>query len=173
LEFGLKFQTIPLNDLQELAANETAKLGVGDVARLFGIPPSLPIGTEQNRTTATEDRGRLLGSDVEPLARIAEDALSAALLTPKQRVQGYAVRIDTNVGMLGQGNEMADALSKLLDSGAVSGNEARQRIGLASVPDGDLLRSPTNTWPLAAWARAEPRTRETQPAGDQRGKIPP
>ena len=54
LEQGLDFKTVPLNDLTELAAVETARMGVGDVARLLNIPPSLLIGIEQNRATAVE-----------------------------------------------------------------------------------------------------------------------
>jgi HK97 family phage portal protein len=168
LEQGLKYATIPLNDLQELAANQTAQLGVGDVARLYNIPPSLLIGTEQNRATATEDRRRLLSFAVEPLGRIAEDALTRALLTAEQRAEGFSVRIDTSIAMLGQGNEMAEAISKLLNSGAVSINEARARLGLGSVEHGDELRSPANTYPLRSWIDAKPRA-EPAPAESQPG----
>ncbi len=161
LEQGLEYKTVPLADLQELAANETARLGVGDIARLYNVPPSLLIGIEQNRATATEDRRRLLGFAVEPLARICEDALATALLSYEQRAAGYGVRLDTSVAMLGQGNEMAQAVATLLNAGAVSVNEARMRIGYAAVPDGDLLRAPTNTWPLQNWSQAVPRSSET------------
>jgi phage portal protein BeeE len=138
-------------------------MGIGDIARLYNIPPSLLLGIEQNRATATEDRRRLLAFAVEPLSRLAESALAEALLTPEQRTAGYAVRIDTSVAMLGQGSELGQAISSLLNSGAVSVNEARMRIGLGAVADGDLLRSPTNTWPLEAWAQAMPASSDTQP----------
>lgn len=161
LEQGLSYNVVPLADLQELAANETARLGVGDVARLYNVPPSLLIGIEQNRATATEDRRRLLAFAVEPLARLAESALATALLTQEQRQQGYGMRIDTSVANLGQGNEMAQALSTLLNAGAVSVNEARMRIGLGSVAGGDVLRSPANTWPLDAWLDARPRSSDS------------
>lgn len=164
LEQGLEYKTIALNDLQELAAVETSRLGIGDVARLFNVPPSLLLGVEQNRATATEDRRRLISFAVEPLARLAEDALAETLLTSEQRSQGFGVRIDTSVAMLGQGNELGQAISSLLNSGAVSVNEARQRIGLASVEGGDMLRSPANTWPLDAWLDARPKSSDTTAA---------
>jgi HK97 family phage portal protein len=156
LEQGLEYVKIDLADLQNLAANETAKLGVGDVARLFNIPPSLMLGVEQNRATASEDRRRLLSFAVAPLARMVEDCLNVALLSPVQLAQGFAVRVDTSVEMLGQGNEMAQAVSGLLNGGAVSVNEVRARLGLANVENGDALRSPTNTWPLDNWINATP-----------------
>jgi HK97 family phage portal protein len=156
LEEGLKYETVQLNDLQALAHEATARMGIGDCARLYGIPPSLLLGTEQNRATATEDRRRLLNFAVAPLSRLCEDALGAALLTTEQRHQGYSAHLDTSELMLGQGVELAETVSKLLNSGAVSLNEARRRLGLAAVPNGDILRSPTNTWPLAAWAEATP-----------------
>lgn len=164
LEQGLDFKTVPLNDLTELAAVETARMGVGDVARLLNIPPSLLIGIEQNRATAVEDRRRLLTFSVEPIARQCESALSEALLTYEQRAAGYAVRIDTSVAMLGSGVELSTSIASLLNSGAVSVNEARQRLGLASVAGGDELRSPANTWPLSSWLDARPRSSETTEA---------
>lgn len=169
LEEGLDYKTVPLNDLQELAANETSRMGVGDVARLFGIPPALLLGTEQNRATATEDRRRLLAFAVAPLARLAEDALAQALLSEEQRHEGFGVRLDTSVETLGQGSELGAALASLLNSGALSINEARSRLGLSSVADGDLLRAPANTWPLPAWATAVPRSADTTAAGDDSG----
>jgi hypothetical protein len=129
---------------------------------MYGIPPGI-LDIEQNRATATEDRRRLLAFAVEPLARLAESALAEALLTDEQRAQGFNVRIDTSVAMLGQGSELGQAISSLLNSGAVSVNEARMRIGLGAVADGDLLRSPTNTWPLSSWAEAIPRSSESVP----------
>jgi HK97 family phage portal protein len=164
LEEGLEYDVVPLNDLQELAAEATARLGTGDIARLYGIPPDLLIGDEQNRASATESRRRLMAFAVAPLARLCEDALSPCLLTPEQRRQGYAVRLDTSVEQLGQGNELGETLSKLINAGAISVNESRNRIGLASVADGDLLRSPANTWPLAAWAEAQPSSGAPDPA---------
>jgi HK97 family phage portal protein len=156
LEQGLEYETVALNDLQALAHEATARMGIGDCARLYGIPPSLLLGTEQNRATATEDRRRLLNFAVAPLSRLCEDALGSALLTTEQRHQGYSVHLDTSELMLGQGAELGDTISKILNSGAISLNEARRRLGLAAVPNGDILRSPTNTWPLAAWAEATP-----------------
>jgi HK97 family phage portal protein len=156
LEEGLSYATIPMNDLQELASEATAKLGTGDVARLYGIPAALLLGEEQSRASASEDRRRLMAFSVSPLCRLCEDALSPCLLTPTQRQQGYAVRLDTSVEQLGQGSEMAETISKLINAGAVSVSEARHRLGLAAVDGGEVLRAPANTWPLEAWLDAKP-----------------
>jgi HK97 family phage portal protein len=166
LEEGLTFHTVPLADLQDLAANETARMGVGDISRMYGIPPGLMLGQEQSRATATEDRRRLISFAVAPLADLASDALAAALLTSEQRHQGFGVRIDHSVTMLGQGTELATAVASLLNSGAVSVNEARGRIGLGSVADGDTLRSPSNTFPLPAWSKWQPQSAQSQSAAD-------
>jgi HK97 family phage portal protein len=172
LEEGLEYVPIELQSLQDLAASETARMGVGDVSRLFNIPPALLLGTEQNRATATEDRRRLISFAVSPCARLIEDALSAALLTREQRALGYTVRLDTSVEMLGQGNEMATALSTMINGGVITVNESRARLGLAAVEHGDILRAPTNTWPIAAWSMALPRSgADTGGANDDGGSA--
>lgn len=166
LEEGLEYHTVQLNDLQELAAVETARMGTGDVARLYSIPPALLLGTEQNRSTAQEDRRRLTNFAIQPLSELVADALGLALLSEEQRHQGLGVRLDLGLEMLS--TELAEALSKLANSGIANVNELRNRIGLPSAgPAGDQLRAPTNTWPIDSWALGQPASAgngETQAA---------
>jgi HK97 family phage portal protein len=166
LEQGLEYIQLSLSDLQQLSAIETARMGVGDIARLFNVPVALMLGTEQARATASEDRRRLISFAVAPLARLIEDALSGALLTREQRAAGYAVHLDTSIEQLGQGAEMATAISGLLNAGAVTVSEVRARLGMSAVQHGDVLRAPTNTWPLDAWINAAPRSQNDDASYD-------
>lgn len=173
LEENLQYATIDNTDLVRLTSEAISQLGVADCARLYSIPPGLLLGQE-NRATAVEERRRLLSFAVSPLCVLIQDALAPVLLTPAQRRAGYSVRLDSTAEtMLGQGAELSDSLAKLLNSGALSTNEARNRIGLASVEDGDLLRAPTNVWPLSNWAEAKPASGQLPQAAPTQLALPP
>lgn len=171
LEEGLKYETVRLNDLQELAAVESANLGVAEIARLYSVPPSILSGDVSNRATAVEDRRRLLSFSVSPLARLAEAALAEVLLTPGERRSGLRVLIDDTVVLLGQGSELGAVAASLLNSGALSPNEVRALLAFPPVPDGDLLRAPSNTYALPAWADWEPKS-NTENTGDDARAFP-
>ena len=171
LEEGLKFEVIRLNDLQELAATESAHLGTAEIARLYSVPPSILAGDVSNRATAVEDRRRLLSFSVSPLARLAEAALAEVLLTPGERRSGLRVLIDDTVVLLGQGSELGAVAASLLNSGALSPNEVRALLAFPPVPDGDLLRAPSNTYALPAWADWEPKS-DTENTGDDARAFP-
>jgi HK97 family phage portal protein len=155
LEEGLTATAMPMLDLTQLAYEASSKLGAADIARLYSLPVDLILGSE-NRATATEARRRLIAFGISPMARLAEDCLAAALLTPEQRRQGYHVRIDTSTEELGQGSEFSAAISGLLNAGALTPNEIRTRLGYARVEGGDQLRAPTNTYPLQNWQHFAP-----------------
>lgn len=168
LEQGLRYEVIKMTDLQQLAATESAHLGVAEVARLYSVPPSILAGDVSNRATAIEDRRRLLSFAVSPLARLAEGALAAVLLTDSERRSGLRVQIDDATVLLGQGSELGSVAASLLNSGALSPNEVRALLSYPPVPDGDLLRAPSNTYALPAWADWEPKSDTENTENDAR-----
>jgi len=169
LEQGLKYNQIDPSDLVKLAMIETQSLGVLEIGRLFGVPGSLLQAEGSGaRASAVEDRRRLVSFTVSPLARLIEDALDRALLTERQRDMGLRCTCDTSAALVGEGNEMADVLSKLVNAGLITPNEGRAWLQYGSGgPEANLLRAPTNTWPIAAWAEAKPRSSDSVPAADQ------
>ena len=166
LEQGLKYTTIDPTDLVKLAAVETANLGVNEICRLFGVPQSLLQGEGSGaRASAVEDRRRLGAFAVQPLARLIEDAIGSKLLSERQRDMGLTCTLDTSASLIGEGAEMSDTLSKLVNAGLITPNEGRAWLQYGSGGnDADLLRAPTNTWPIEAWSHAEPRSGDSMPA---------
>lgn len=55
---------------------------------------------------------------------------------------------------------------ELLNSGAISVDETRTRIGLGTVEHGDALRASSNCWSLEEWIKATPRSGESVAAAD-------
>ena len=165
LEQGLKYTTIDPVDLVKLAAVETASLGVAEVARLFGVPVSLLQAEGAGaRASAVEDRRRLGAFAVQPLARLIEDAVGSKLLSDRQRDMGLAMTVDTSASLIGEGAEMSDTLSKLVNAGIITVNESRSWLAYGSGGnEADMLRAPTNSWPISNWVNAEPRSSDSMP----------
>jgi HK97 family phage portal protein len=163
LEQGLKFVQVDPGDLVKLASVETQSLGTSEICRLFSIPVALMhVEGSGARASAQEDRRKLQAFAVSPLARLIEDAIGSKLLTQRQMDMGLAVTVDTSVSLIGEGTEMAEVLSKLVNAGLCSVNEARAWIGYGSAgSEADALRAPTNTWPIEAWINAQPASADT------------
>ena len=151
LEEGLEWKQIDVGDLQKMTFVESSVLGVAEISRLFGVPVQLLAGDTQSRASATEARRWLLAFSVSPLCRLVEDALAQVLLTAPERAAGLKIQCDDSGTMLGQGTELADAASKLLNGGALTVNEVRDLMSYAPLPGGDVLRSPSNTFPIDSW----------------------
>lgn len=151
LEEGLSWEKLDLLDLQKLSFVEASNLGVQEISRLYGVPPPLLAADIASRASAVEARRWLLAFSVSPLCRLVEDALAQVLLTAPERAAGLKIQCDDSGTMLGQGTELADAASKLLNGGALTVNEVRDLMSYAPLPGGDVLRSPSNTFPIDSW----------------------
>lgn len=169
LEQGLEYHVLDPVDLVKMAAVEVASLGVAEICRLFQIPSAvMQVDPSGSRSSAAEDRRRLGCFATTPLARLVEDAVGPKLLTERQRDMGLAMTIDTSAELIGAGAEMSETLSKLCNAGIITPNESRAWLAYGSLgAEGDLARAPTNTWPIASWAKAMPRSSDSLPAADQ------
>lgn len=163
LEQGLEYHVIDPTDLVRMAAVATAQLGVSEVCRLYGVPQAImQVDPSGSRSSASEDRRRLGAFAVTPLARLVEDAIGSKLLTDRQRDMGLALTVDTSAALIGEGNEMAETLSKLTNAGLITPDEGRAWLQYGSGgPAARLLRAPVNTWPLDNWASAMPKSSDT------------
>lgn len=163
LEQGLTYTQINPADLTKLVAVETQNLGTAEICRVFAVPQSvLQADASGSRSSAVEDRRRLGAFAVSPLARLIENAIGSKLLTRRQLDLGTRMTVDTSVSLLGEGSEMADVLSKLLNAGVITPNEGRAWLQYGSSgASADILRSPTNTWPIESWATAQPKSADT------------
>ncbi len=143
---------------------ESLRFSVEEVCRIFGVPPSMVgMAQESSYSTAAEERRSFVNSTLRPWARRIADELGRKLLAEEERSRGLTVAYDFSAELLGEGNERAEALSKLVNSGVYSPNEARNLLGLADVPGGEELRAPVNVYPLSAWSGYGP----PEPAPDE------
>ncbi|MEB2845918.1 phage portal protein [Endobacterium cereale] len=139
LEAGLKYQqlTIDPKDAQML---ETRQYSVEQICRIFGVPPVM-IGHAANGTTTW-------GSGIEqlilqftktclgPLVKSIESAIYRDLLDSKTRKSVF-VKFSMEGILRGDSSARAEFLSKMVQSGTYTVNEARAYENKAPVAGGD------------------------------------
>ncbi len=146
LEQGMKWEPVK-GSVSAADANltEVAQFGVNEIARLYGIPPSLLSQTiHASYSTSVEESRALILHCLRPWSIRFCDALSRSMLTREQRLKGMRIAADLSPWTLAPGKEMADFLSGLVNSGIKTVNECRQILGDAKVAGGDTLRVPVN-----------------------------
>jgi HK97 family phage portal protein len=117
---------------------------VEEASRMTGVPLSFLGVRDANSYNSAIEAGReFLRNTLRPLMFKVEGELSSKL--------GETIYFDTAELVLGFGSERADVLSKLIYSGVVTPNEARQTLGFGEIKGGDISGMPANSVPLPAW----------------------
>lgn len=154
LDGGVRFETfsIPAKDAEFL---ESRKLSNLDVARIYGVPPTV-VGITDNATysNADQESRALVVRCLAPLARRIEQAMTTALLPPTSRAKLF---IEHDLSGLLRGDQGAryDAYRTALEWGFMSVNEVRQRENLPRIAEGDQFRAPLNMAPLGEDAEGD------------------
>jgi HK97 family phage portal protein len=130
---------------------EALRFSVEEVSRIYGVDPS-QLAHSQNTSfaTAAEMRRAFLSSTLKPLLIRVADAFNEALLSSDEQDQG--LRIEFDAADFGAGKELAETLSTLVNSGILTANESRNRMGLPDFDAGDIPRVPANVMPAGDWS---------------------
>lgn len=149
---GLKPVTLDVRKLIDVQAVEFSKFYVAEVSRIYGVPLSLlgEPGQTSYATAAEESRG-FANLTLRPWLRRVSDAYAGPLLTRNERAAGMKVDYDLHELLLSPGNETSEYLSRLVNGGIITPNEARNLLQLPDTESGDLLRVPVNTQPPDVW----------------------
>lgn len=151
LSHGIK--PVPSHISQSIKDNdliEAMRFSIEEISRLYGIPPSM-LGYSQHTSfaTASEERRAFATNTLKPLMARVADAFIEALLSDTDINESISIEFDASD--FGAGQELATTLSTLVNSGILSTNEARNRVGLKDVANGDVIRSPANVMPIDSW----------------------
>lgn len=138
-----KFQPVSSNakDAQLLEARQFT---IGDIARLFRIPPyKLGDATKVSYSSIEIMQIEYWQSCLRPLAVRIEAAFNVGLIPPS--AQGYRfVEFDYSAIVKPDSAGMASLLDKLVKAGLMTLNEARAKLNLNRVDGGDILLVPQN-----------------------------
>jgi len=166
LHNGLAAQPFDIAKAVEMQSEELLKLSPQIVSRVYGVPPAM-LGVVEgiNYSSAAEASRTFVNQTLRPWARRIADCLDHALLSREDRNAGLRVQFDLSAMVRGEGQELADMLSKLANGGIASPNECRAMLGLPPTDGGEVLRAPSNTFALDHWREWDPSAKpEPAPA---------
>jgi HK97 family phage portal protein len=152
LSGGLKPMSSELSQsIKDSELVEAMRFSVEEVSRIFGLDPSM-LGYSQNTSfaTAAEMRRAFLSSTLKPLLIRVADAFNHALLSSDELDSGLSISFDA--ADFGAGIELAQTLSTMVNSGVLTTNECRNRLGLPDIDGGEIARVPANVMPSGDWA---------------------
>ena len=123
---------------------KSLEFSVAEAARMTGVPLHyLSVRDSSAYASAVESGREFYRTTIRPLQYRVERELSAKL--------GADIRYDAGEVTLGYGVDRADTLSKLMYSGLISANEARQTLGYSPIKHGDVMSMPANQLPINNW----------------------
>jgi len=161
LDEGMTYDALSLS-MVDAQFQESRVEQVREIARAFGVPPSLLWELSRATWSNAEEMGRsFLTLCLRPWLEAWVWAYSRVLLTPEERAQLY---VEFNVEALLSTSHAARATAygQYRSMGAITGNEVRAGLNLPPHPEGDTLANPHITTPDNA-PKAEP---EPKPEGD-------
>ncbi len=143
LEAGAGFTpfSMPAKDAEFL---ESRKLSNLDIARLYGVPPTVAgIPDHATYSNVEGESKALVARCLLPWARRIEAAMNAALLTPMQR-RTFFIEHDLTGLLRADTKARYDAYRVALEWGFMNANEVRRAENLSKIPGGDEFMSPLN-----------------------------
>ena len=138
LEEGLKFNTISLsNEASQFLASR--QFSIEEIARIFNIPPHLLRDLSKSSFNNIQEQSReFVQYSLMPYLVMMESEMSNKLFKQSE-IKKLKVEFNTNALLRGNPKERADYYRTMLNIGAMSINEIRQKENLNVVEDGDNL----------------------------------
>ena len=138
LEEGLKFNTISLsNEASQFLASR--QFSIEEIARIFNIPPHLLRDLSKSSFNNIQEQSReFVQYSLMPYLSMIEQEMTTKLF--KKTEQGKLfIEFNTNALLRGNPKERAEYYRTMLNIGAMTINEVRQKENMNVVPEGDNL----------------------------------
>lgn len=149
LDGGAKFEafSIPAKDAEFLESRKLANL---DVARIYGVPPTV-VGITDNATYSNveQESRALVQRCLFPLARRIEQAMTATLISPASRASLF-IEHDLSGLLRGDIKSRYEAYKIAREWGWMSPNEIRAGENMPAIEGGDEYLTPLNMVPLGS-----------------------
>lgn len=135
-EWDLQPLDIKLTDSQFL---EIKKFSAQSIAAAFGLPPTFinDYQTASYNSSSAQNVAFYVNSLLYAITAY-EMELTRKLLSTKEQEDGYRIRFNFNVILRANPETQASMLATLVNSGIYSINEARQKVGLPDVAEGNI-----------------------------------
>ena len=138
LEEGLKFNTISLsNEASQFLSSR--QFSIEEIARIFNIPPHLLRDLSKSSFNNIQEQSReFVQYSLMPYLTMIEQEMTCKLFK-KNEMGKLFIEFNTNALLRGNPKERADYYRTMLNIGAMTINEIRQKENMNRVDDGDNL----------------------------------
>ena len=150
LEGGTKWEQLTI-DPEDAQMLESRSFSVEEIARIFGVPPSMIGHTEKSTSWGTGIEQQALGFQKFTLRRRLkriEQALARQLLSPTDRAAGIVIEFNLEGLLRGDSAARASFYQTLLQCGVMTINEVRALENLPPVAGGDVPRMQAQNIPI-------------------------
>ncbi|RPJ53075.1 MAG: phage portal protein, partial [Acidobacteria bacterium] len=150
LEDGMTWKQAAYS-MADTEANETRKLNIEEVARVYQIPLT-NVGILEHATFSNirEQHKQLYQDCLAPITVQLEDEVNLGLLTEYHDPSRYYTEFNISEKLKGSFEEQARAIQVLVGGPVMTRNEGRARLNLPAVDGGDELLLPMNTTTASA-----------------------
>ena len=135
LEEGLKFVPIQ-NNMDEIKMVDSKKHNIAETEKLFNLPAGF---LQDNQRRSSEDNLVYLQRTLMPIITALEESFNKSLLLESEKENNYFFRFDVSEILRATQKEMVEMLSKGVESGLYTLNEARAVIDKPKFGDNDFL----------------------------------
>jgi HK97 family phage portal protein len=138
LEEGLKFNTISLsNEASQFLASR--QFSIEEIARIFNIPPHLLRDLSKSSFNNIQEQSReFVQYSLMPYPSMIEQEMTTKLFKKSEQGKLF-IEFNTNALLRGNPKERAEYYRTMLNIGAMTINEVRQKENMNVVPEGDNL----------------------------------
>ena len=138
LEEGLKFNTISLsNEASQFLASR--QFSIEEIARIFSVPPHLLRDLSKSSFNNIQEQSReFVQYSLMPYLVMIEQEMTCKLFKKNEQGKLY-IEFNTNALLRGSAKERAEYYRTMLNIGAMSINEIRQKENMNVVENGDNL----------------------------------
>ena len=136
LEEGMKYSRIPM-PLADAQFIETKKLSRDEICGLFRVPPHMVGNLDRATFSNIEHQGiEFVKYALMPYITKFEQTANWKLLTPKERAEGYYVKVNANALMRGDYKSRQEGLAIQRQNGTISADEWRELEDMNPIEDG-------------------------------------
>lgn len=144
LEDGAEFSPIDM-DPQVLQFLDSRKFGVVEIARFLGVPPTKLFDMAHSTFSNVENANLEVATDtLDAWSRNLESEADMKLLS--DNFAGRYTQLDLYAVFRGDMTTRSNYFSKMMQTGAVTPNEIREKEGLAGYPGGDRYYIAVNNY---------------------------
>lgn len=146
---GMDFKTVAM-DHDSAQMSETARALSTAICGAFRVPPwKAGLMESTNYSNMESGENSYTASTLDPFFESWEQALRRDLLTARQ-YGSYTVTFDRSALVRNDVNSLYDSLSRGIQNGFLSQNDARRALGLNPIPNGDVYMINSALQPVGA-----------------------